>query len=184
MDRKPIIVAPYDAELFGHWWYEGPAWLKALIGKIDSKQETIEMITLSEYLEEYPTAQEVSPSISSWGFNGYHEVWLNPSNDWIYPPLHRAAEELEKFTALYPQLDALGQRALNQARRELLLAQASDWAFMINAGTMADYGTARIKAHLASVFRLCREIDEKKIDEQYLTNLEYRHNLFSYLQYA
>ena len=89
MDRKPIVVAPYDAELFGHWWHEGPVWLDNVIRKICLEQESVRLITLSEYLEEYPVNQISVPSASSWGHEGFHKVWLNGSNDWIYPHLHR-----------------------------------------------------------------------------------------------
>ena len=54
MDRRPIIVAPYDAELFGHWWFEGPAWLDFLIRKIAYDQDVIKLTTPSRYLTEYP----------------------------------------------------------------------------------------------------------------------------------
>lgn len=99
MDRKPVVVAPYDAELFGHWWFEGPLWLDSLIRKIASKQKTIRLITLSEYLEGYPINQISQPCPSSWGFKGFNEVWLNEKNDWIYPHLHAAASRMEKLAA-------------------------------------------------------------------------------------
>ena len=85
MDRKPIIVAPYDAELFGHWWFEGPQWIDFLARKIFYDQDTVEMITPSEYLKEYSTNQVAMPSQSSWGYKGFSEFWLEGSNDWIYP---------------------------------------------------------------------------------------------------
>ncbi len=183
MDRKPIIVAPYDAELFGHWWFEGPRWLKALIQKVDKEQETFKLITLTDYLSEYPANQVAEPSISSWGNKGFHEVWLNDRNDWIYPHLHRAAGMLEGLAKGKARENGLKQRAFNQAIRELLLAQASDWAFMINAGTMVDYASKRAKEHLAQLFRICKEIDQKKIDEAWLSSLESRNNIFPDIDY-
>src|SRR5690606_21542739 len=67
MDRPPLIVAPYDAELFGHWWFEGPQWLDFLIRKIAYDQQTFRLTTPSDYLNEFPRNQAARPSMSSWG---------------------------------------------------------------------------------------------------------------------
>jgi 1,4-alpha-glucan branching enzyme len=94
MDRPPLIVAPYDAELFGHWWYEGPEWLNFLIRKTAFEQETIRLITPSEYLALHPGGQVAEPSFSSWGEDGYAKMWLHESNDWIYRHLSRMEERM------------------------------------------------------------------------------------------
>ncbi|MEA3385384.1 MAG: 1,4-alpha-glucan branching protein domain-containing protein [Thermodesulfobacteriota bacterium] len=183
MNRKPIIVTPYDAELFGHWWFEGPAWLNYLLRKIDSEQKTFRLITLSEYLEEYPVNQASTPSISSWGDKGFHETWLNGTNDRIYRHLHQGAQLMERLATNHPRADGLTMRALNQAARELLLAQASDWAFMINSGAMAEYGTQRTKTHLLRLSRLTKEIEDRKIDEGRLSIIESQDNIFPQIDY-
>jgi 1,4-alpha-glucan branching enzyme len=181
MDRKPLIVAPYDAELFGHWWYEGPAWVNHLVRKIASGQGSLRLITLSEYLEEYPINQVAAPAISSWGYEGFNDVWLNGSNDWIYPHLHRAARLMEKLSDEQRRPGPLAERALAQARRELFLAQASDWAFMINSGAMTEYATRRTKRHLSRFFRLGEQIQNDAIDESQLQGWEVQDNIFSSL---
>ncbi len=178
MDRKPIIVAPYDAELFGHWWHEGPIWLNGLIRKISAEQKTIRLITLSEYLAEHPVNQVATPCTSSWGYNGFHETWLNGSNDWIYRHLHQGTQVMEKLARHYPQPEGLTLRALKQAARELLMAQASDWAFMINNGTMPEYATRRTKTHLLRLNRLKNEIEGRMIDEEWLATIESHNNIF------
>jgi len=182
MDRKPLVVAPYDAELFGHWWFEGPLWLNSLIRQIASQRETIRLVTLSEYLEQYPINQVCQPCMSSWGLNGFNDVWLNGKNDWIYPRLHRAADEMETLASKYPETKGLKRRALNQAARELLLAQASDWAFMIS-GAMAEYGRKRTETHLARFQKLCEEINGPQIDEAFLANVEGLDNIFPQIDY-
>src|SRR5437879_3806966 len=154
MDRKPIIVAPYDAELFGHWWFEGPRWLDRLIRNIALERKTIRLITPSEYLEEYPINQTATPTLSSWGHKGFNEVWLNGRNDWIYPQLHRAAVLLEGLAMRHARSQRPTLRTLNQAGRELLLAQASDWAFMISSGTTVQYATRRLNMHLQRLDQL------------------------------
>ncbi|HTF99978.1 MAG TPA: DUF1957 domain-containing protein [Nitrospirota bacterium] len=105
--RKPVIVAPYDAELFGHWWFEGPDWINYLIRKTVYDQKTVRMITPLEYLKEYPSCQVATPVRSSWGYKGYAEVWLDGSNDWIYPHLHKAAERMIGLAQAYPAADGL-----------------------------------------------------------------------------
>lgn len=183
MDRKPIIVAPYDAELFGHWWFEGPIWLNYLIRKIACEQKTIRLTMLSEYLEEYSVNQVSTPSTSSWGYGGYHKTWLNGSNDWIYRHLHQGASFMERLAKSHPHAKGLTLRALKQAARELLLAQASDWAFMLNTGVMAEYATLRTRTHLLRLGRLTSEIESRKIDEVWLSMIESQNNIFPQIDY-
>ena len=176
-----MIVAPFDAELFGHWWFEGPVWLDYVIRKVASGRRKVRLVTLSEYLEEYPTNEVATPCMSSWGDKGFSEVWLNGSNDWIYPHLHWAAEEVEARG----RLDATGlaKRALDQAARELLLAQASDWAFMINSGTMVEYASKRTRGHLSRLHRLLGDAEDNKIDEAWLSTIESQDNIFPDLDF-
>jgi 1,4-alpha-glucan branching enzyme len=178
MDRKPLIVAPYDAELFGHWWFEGPRWLEYLIRKTALEQDTVRLVTLSEYLERYPVNQAATPSMSSWGDKGFSEVWLNQRNQWIYPHLHEAAEDLRQMAAARPGAEGLMYRALNQAARELLLAQASDWAFMINSGAMEQYAGARTRGHLLRFHRIREQVESGSINEPWLEPIEARDNVF------
>lgn len=182
MGRYPIIVAPYDAELFGHWWFEGPEWLNFLIRKI-AEQGTLRLITPSVYLERYPTNQLVIPSASSWGYGGYHATWINGANDWIYPHLHMAASRMQDLARAFPDAHGLKRRALNQAVRELLLAQSSDWAFIMKTGTMAAYAVKRTKEHLLRFDRLRRELLQNRVDEAFLHRLEEQDNLFPSLDY-
>jgi len=178
MDRKPLVVAPYDAELFGHWWFEGPVWLDFLFRKLGTRQTTVGLVTLSEYLEEYPDNQVASPSASSWGQSGSHETWLNESNDWIYPHLHQGAQIMARLAHKHTPAEGLTLRALQQAERELLLAQASDWAFMLHEDKMGEYAAMRVKTHLAHFIRLRDAIESRQIDERWLAMIECRNNLF------
>jgi len=180
MKRKPIIVAPYDAELFGHWWYEGPDFIDFLLRKIFYDQSNIKTITPSEYLEMYPENQVVTPAFSSWGYKGYSEYWLNDTNDWIYRHLHRAYEKMRELaeTYMFKPLARQQERALKQAAREVLLAQSSDWAFIMRTQTMVDYAVKRTKNHINRFLKLYEMIKKDNYDEQYLTQLELRDNIF------
>jgi 1,4-alpha-glucan branching enzyme len=183
LGKKPIIVSPYDAELYGHWWYEGPLWLDFLIRKIAFDQDTISLITASEYLTENPRNQVITPSQSSWGWKGYNEMWLQGSNDWIYPHLHAASERMTELAKSFPRADGIVRRALDQALRELLLAQSSDWAFIMGTGTHTSYAVKRTKDHLLRFTRLYEDIKANSIDEGWLADIEYKDNIFPQIDY-
>jgi len=179
MDRKPILVAPYDAELFGHWWYEGPIWLNHVIRKAASQSYSVRLITLSEYLAKHPDLQPASPPLSSWGRNGFNEVWLGLDNQWIYPHLHRAAGVMETLESENTSAEGMSRRAFDQAKRELLLAESSDWAFMMDANTTVRYAVTRTRTHLENFTRLAEQIARHQIDEPWLRSLESRDCIFS-----
>jgi len=178
LGRPPLITAPYDAELFGHWWFEGPDWINFLFRKIAFDQNSIEPVTPSRYLERYPTHQVAAPAASSWGYKGYHEYWLGGTNDWVYPHLTKAADRMVELAQTHPNATGILERALNQASRELLLAQSSDWPFIMTTGTMVDYAVKRIKLHLSRFNRLYHDIGHHSLDTGWLNDLEYRDNLF------
>ncbi len=182
-ERKPIIVAPYDAELYGHWWFEGPDWINFLIRKTACDQKTVRLITPSEYLQENPQCQVAAPSPSSWGYKGYAEMWLNGTNDWIYRHLHKAADRMVELSRSFPRAEGLQKRALKQAARELLLAQSSDWAFIMKTGSHVEYAIKRTKEHLLRFDRLYHEVKGNTLDERWLGDIEYSDNPFPDIDY-
>ncbi len=181
---EPIVVSPFDAELFGHWWYEGPRFLDLVIRKAVYDQTVYELITPSEYLARYETLQVVNPSPSSWGHKGFWEVWLDEANAWIYPHLHAAARRMtECARAAGPKPAQWKERSLRQMARELLLAQASDWAFLMKTGTARDYAGKETRAHLLRFTRLYDHLKGGTMDEAFLANCEGRDNLFPNLNW-
>jgi 1,4-alpha-glucan branching enzyme len=182
-DRQPVVVAPYDTELFGHWWFEGPQWLDFLCRKIYFDQRTFAMITPGEYLGVYPCNQVSVPSESSWGWQGYHEYWLNGANDWIWRHLHKAAARMVELANNFNEAEGDLRRALGQAARELLLAQSSDWPFIMKTGTMVEYAKRRFETHIANFTRLYEEIKYNRIDVNWLGWLEQQDNLFPEIDY-
>ena len=183
LDRPPIIVAPYDAELFGHWWFEGPQWIDFLFRKMACDQEDIRAITPREYLDWHGDLQTSQPPECSWGAGGFHEVWLNGSNDWIYPYLHSAAERLSGLVQRFPDADGDRAWALDQAARELLLAQSSDWAFIMKTATSVDYAVRRTKTHLHRFNRLADMAEYGHYDHDYLRAVSDRDSLFPDIDY-
>ena len=183
MGRPPIVVAPYDAELFGHWWYEGPAWIEDLFRKIHYDQDVFKLTTPSDYLALGLPLQAAVPSSSSWGNKGYHDVWLNRSNDWLYRHLHMAAERMSNATADFPAAVGVQRDALNQMGRELLLAQASDWPFIISSGTMVQYARERSEDHIIRFNRLHEQLYSGQIEAEWLKKLQEKDNIFPFLDY-
>ncbi len=183
--NPPIILCPYDAELYGHWWYEGPDWLYTLFKKIYYDKCDFDLITPSEYIDKYPNMQVSTPCRSSWGANGYSEVWLNQSNDYVHRHLHVAGDRMVELANLYPNENnetSLG-RALNQCARELLLAQSSDWLFIITNGTMVDYAKKRIKDHIGRFTKLYYQIKNNNIDDDFLNKINEIDCIFPEIDY-
>lgn len=179
----PVVVAPYDAELFGHWWFEGPEWLGMVLRELSRDPRVVNLLTPSEYLAAYPTQEVARPSPSSWGYQGYSEMWLNGKNDWIYPHLHQAADQMVELAQAHPKPSHLERRVLNQAARELLLAQASDWAFIMTQGTVVEYAVRRTKDHLSRFQRLAGMLAQSAVDPEDLSAIEAQDNLFSSIDY-
>lgn len=184
MNKPPIIVCPYDAELFGHWWYEGPLWLYYFIKKTYQEQKIFKLTTPGSYISEYPVMQVSAPCISTWGHKGYNEVWLNSSNDWIYRHLHKASERMEELANKNHNASGLKRYALNQAARELLLAQSSDWAFIMKTGTMVQYAVKRTKDHIGRFTKLYYDLCNDSIDPEWLADIENKDNIFPEIDYS
>jgi len=184
LGRAPVMVAPYDAELFGHWWHEGPLWLEFMFRKLAEEPDVVKPITPSEYVMYYPVNQVAQPATSSWGYKGYHEVWLEGSNDWIYRHLHGSQERLISVSASCPNARGLLRRALNQAVRELLLAQSSDWPFIMKTGSVPEYAKSRFTGHIQRLEALLDQIEEGAPDPVFLRQIEESDSVFADLDLA
>ncbi|HEY8901506.1 MAG TPA: 1,4-alpha-glucan branching protein domain-containing protein [Chthoniobacterales bacterium] len=181
---EPIVMSPFDAELFGHWWFEGPEFLNLFLRKAAFDQSTFQLVSPSDYLRRHPTQQIVTPSASSWGNKGYWEVWLDQCNSWIYPHLHAAARRMSECARLFAVNPApMVERILRQMARELLLAQSSDWAFLMKTGTAREYATQRTKEHLLRFTRLYEKLVAGEGDEEFVEFCESRDSLFADIQW-
>ena len=176
---EPVVVIPFDAELFGHWWFEGPQFLEQFI-RLTAKESDVRLTTPTEFLATHPTQQTVEPAASTWGEKGHLGVWLDPSNVWLYPHFHGAARRMQEVASAQPAKPPTTiDRVLKQLARELLLAQASDWAFLMKNGTAKEYAGKRSMDHLIRFNRLYDQLVSKKVDEKFLADCEWRDNLFS-----
>lgn len=179
-ERAPLIVCPYDAELFGHWWFEGIDFLEILLRQIHFDQDEIEVATLGGYLQQYPEHQVVRPAPSTWGARGYNEVWLNQGNDWIYKYLHECSYRMTEWARRYAEgANALQERVLNQMGRELVLMESSDWAFLITTQTAADYSTRRTVDHIQRFERLESMLRDADVDVDFLEETEFRDSILT-----
>jgi 1,4-alpha-glucan branching enzyme len=184
---RPIISATYDAELFGHWWFEGPEWLNFLLRGIDRVPRNVRAITPSEYLSlkgRKPACLPVcEPSMSSWGDKGYGERWLNEANDYVYRHLHKAVERMTYLADRFPDSAGILQRTLNQAAREVLLSQHSDWTFIMKNGTHSGYAKKRLEEHVGRFNFLYESIIAGEVSEKSLREIEDKDGLFKDIDY-
>lgn len=184
INRKPMIVSPYDAELYGHWWFEGPQFLNHLIRKAHYTQSEIRLATPLDYLREFPDNQPQDIATSSWGAEGYYRVWINGETEWMYMHQHVAEDRMIELARRYPNSEGVKRRALNQAARELLLAESSDWAFIITTATSVQYAKKRFRDHIHRFTKLYEMITSNEIDEAWLAEVESRDTIFQEIDYS
>jgi 1,4-alpha-glucan branching enzyme len=187
MPMPPLIVAPYDAELYGHWWFEGPMFLEAVFRRLPEAGDELEAITLRRYLELHPVCVQATPSASSWGAGGYGEVWVGHEAAWTWRHVHHATRYAKWLVEKYSDAEGRRGEALDQLVRELLLLQSSDWAFILKTGTVARYAEARIRAHVHRLRHLGHLVEtgiQDEADARWLDDVRERDNFLASLSGA
>ena len=145
-NRESVVVAPFDTELFGHWWFEGPQFLGHVFRALAGEREAIQPATGSRHLEAHPPRAAIRLPWGSWGANGDSSMWLSELTAWTWErlwPLEQAFWDAAPGALASPA----ARPVLAQAARELLLAQSSDWQFIISTGAAADYAEKRFNQH-------------------------------------
>lgn len=194
--HPPLVTSPYDAELFGHWWFEGPQFIDFLFRKMHWDQNEIAAVTPGDFLDSGIPIQVQQPTASSWGENGYYKVWLNENNSWMYPYQHDAERRMTEYADRFAAAEApsfpvslvhngadISVRLLNQMARELLLAQSSDWAFQIYQGTTVEYSSRRFQSHIHRFDLLAKMLDSGNIDHELLAEIGARDNIFAEIDF-
>jgi 1,4-alpha-glucan branching enzyme len=180
-----VISSAYDTELFGHWWFEGVLWLKAVLREL-AGLPGVELSTASGLIDRYPPDRVVNLPESSWGAGGNHSTWMNSETEPMWPRIHAAERTMESLVAGHPDATGDRLRALSQAARELLLLQSSDWPFLVTTGQAKEYAIERFTEHVER-FEALVELagSEAFTDDQreLLTGLEDRDNPFSDIDY-
>jgi 1,4-alpha-glucan branching enzyme len=169
-----VVVAAFDTELFGHWWFEGPQWVYELLRRLAATDD-IALTTCGEYLRQNPPQHTVQLRESSWGDGGDHRVWRQPGARQLWRNVYQAERDLQSLGARVKDnsRDKHLSRLLRQCGRELLLLQASDWPFMIGTGNTADHAQHRATLHYDN-FQHCRGMAERYLAGEAIAEAEWQ----------
>ncbi len=181
--REGTLCLPFDTELFGHWWFEGPAFLGEVLRRLSEDTE-VEARTAEREIDRRGPGLPVTLPESSWGDGGDHRVWLNEETAWTWPIIWKAERRFLELLRSRNRENRLEERALRQMGRELMLLQASDWQFLITTGTAEDYAVERFREHAEDLALIGEYIDSLRsgverldlFDE--LCRIETRNRLF------
>ncbi len=177
-----IVSSNYDTELFGHWWFEGVSWLGKVLRHLSHNDE-IEMTTASQFVESNPPGAVLRLAEGSWGTGGTHFTWNNGETSWMWQPIHEAEQRMETLVANFQEPTNDEKYVLNQAARELLLLQSSDWQFLITTGQAKNYAIQRFSQHLDRFNRLADSLDAFQPDRAYAEELWETDKLFPDIDY-
>ncbi len=160
-----LIASNYDTELFGHWWFEGVEWIKEVLRGL-AKSAVVDLVTAPQYVADYPPKQILHLPEGSWGAGGTHFTWNNIEVNWMWPPIHEAEQRMTRLANRHKaDWDNENLRkTLNQAARELLLAESSDWPFLVTTGQARNYAIQRFSQHMERFRKLCESIEVGKPD--------------------
>jgi 1,4-alpha-glucan branching enzyme len=183
MDMPAIVLAAFDAELLGHWWFEGVDWLEAVLRELAASSAEIRSVTPSEYLEINKSPQESQPEFSSWAENGYCEPWLEKPNAWLCRHIYKSAGRMVELADRFPNENGLKERALNQAAREILLMQNSDWPYLMRTPGSEPFAKAQMEDAIGNFAKIYDMLSRNAINTEWLTRLEKRNNLFPFINY-
>ena len=145
--RFGLVASNYDSELFGHWWFEGVDWIREVLRRL-AESDAVELTTISEYLAAHPPEEVLALPEGSWGAGGGHWTWDNPDTHWMWLPIHEAEARMVQLAAQFPGAEGDALTVLNQAARELLLLEASDWPFLVTTGQAREYAVTRFSEHV------------------------------------
>ena len=180
-----VLVAPYDTELLGHWWFEGPQWMYYVLRWMNEDPEMM-LATGSEMIDQTMPETIISIPEGSWGKGGFHWVWLNEDTKWTWQHIYEDEQKFAELIDKYRQKkDATLQRILKQIARELLLEESSDWQFLITTQSARDYAEIRIAEHHDKFKELVNILDNyintgsiSQSEFNLLTDLEQRDAIF------
>ena len=184
MEEAPISLYANSAGCFGNLWHEGPQFIETLF-RLAQGFRDLQFVTPSSYIfsQKLNSLQVVEPEFSSWGVNGYAETWLDTSSDWIYRHLIRSMERMTELAERFPDDSGLKERALNQAAREILLAQSSDWPSLLHRQESTEFARNNAENALRNFTTIYEALGSNYISTEWLTTLERRHNIFPNINY-
>jgi 1,4-alpha-glucan branching enzyme len=181
--KPSLVMVSFDTELYGHWWFEGTTWLKHVIRMLHGC-EGVSVETSSQYLENHPPQQAIELPESTWGQGGHYWVWHNQHTAWMWPVIYQSEVRMRKLVQQFAnESDPLKVEVLNQALRELLLLQSSDWPFLVTTFQAKDYAVERFEKHVEFFNELCEMVETGKIDREKLAASQSVDNPFPNLDY-
>lgn len=160
-----LVSSNYDTELFGHWWFEGVAWLGQVLRHL-AQDTSIELTTATRHIMQHPPREVLNLPEGSWGTGGTHFTWDNPETHWMWEPIHEAEARMEALVARYDHASESQRPVLNQAARELLLLQSSDWPFLVTTGQAREYAIQRFSQHLERFEKLAASLENGSPDRE------------------
>ena len=184
------LTTPFDTELFGHWWFEGPEFLRAVLRGLHNSPY-VNTVTASEQIANVQPREVCSLPEGSWGVNNNHDVWMNEDNKWTWEAMYNNENRLKEYYDKYvnQNMNPLIERVMLQALREFLLLQSSDWQFLIYTESAKDYAEQRFSFHHSDFNRLLDIVDNinesNKLNDdnlQYLEATEKRNSVFPELK--
>lgn len=177
-----LIASNYDTELFGHWWFEGIEWIKQVLHHL-ANDPAVELVRASDFIEERPPQEVLHIPESSWGMGGGHWTWDNHDTHWMWGPIHSAEARMEALVAKYPSPTADEEAVLNQAARELLLLESSDWPFLVTTGQAREYAIRRFTRHVERFEALAAALDKGQPDRRLADELYEVDKVFPTIDY-
>jgi 1,4-alpha-glucan branching enzyme len=174
--RYAVMAGLYDAELFGHWWFEGVAWLKEVL-RLLARKDTVELRGGARLVREHPPEQAIALKSGSWGVDGNDVTWNNGYTSWMWPIVAAAERRIE---AIVSQTNgSVDMRAaVDQLCRELLLLESSDWPYLVTTGQAAAYAERRFTQHAERFDALASMIESGDVSRGYVASLRERDKLF------
>jgi 1,4-alpha-glucan branching enzyme len=158
-----LVSANYDTELFGHWWFEGVTWLGKVLRHLASNPD-VELTTASRHVAQHPPEEVLNIPEGSWGAGGTHFVWDNNETHWMWAPIHEAEARMEALANEFSDTGRDEVTVLNQAAREALLLESSDWPFLVTTGQAREYAIQRFSQHLERFNKLADSLDSGSPD--------------------
>ena len=177
-----LISSNYDTELFGHWWYEGVTWLGKVLRHL-AENPDVQLTTASEYVEQHPPTQVLHIPEGSWGAGGTHFTWDNGETHWMWGPIHDAETRIQTLAKTYTDPTDDQKTVLNQAAREALLLESSDWPFLVTTGQAREYAIQRFSQHLERFNKLASSVENNAPDVAYANELYELDKVFPDIDY-
>ncbi|MGB3340180.1 MAG: 1,4-alpha-glucan branching protein domain-containing protein [bacterium] len=170
--KPALICTPFDTELFGHWWFEGPVWLYHVLKAVEQDRD-IELGTGSMLLKKFDPTKIISLPEGSWGEGGFHYIWLNKWTEWTWQRIYQAEDKFYELYDRYINTANTNEMAiLKQLGRELLLLQSSDWQFLISTWSARDYAELRFSRHFDNFMHLANLLEKKDVAQDEMNFLK------------